>query len=600
MGQLKVRIVTPSDTLVSWIEEEQTVWDALVQAGIWSMGDCGGRGVCGKCKVKVAGEISQVTREEEKFLTPEELALGYRLACSCRVKGETTVEFSTDLVTIGPGLLLPDRFHDIDPEVRVVKGYLPAVDREHPVPLLERIKETLNGWEIDISPANLNELSHLEGTGGIEVSGALLGPKVVRIKKAEEANFYGLALDIGTTTLGLILVDLREGRVIGLKEKLNSQVTVARDVLSRISYAVEKENGLWWLHQKVKEDVSELGLDMLALNGLHPEDVVEMVVVGNPVMLHLFLGADPSGLGRKPYIGLFQGQIITDFAHLGLPFNPSGRVMLLPQVGSFLGADLVACLLAVDLEKRKGALLLDLGTNGEMVLNHEGKMLACSVPAGPVFEGGNTKCGMIATNGAIDSFWLEDGRICYTVLGQKRPLGICGTGFLDLLSLLKDLQVLDDTGLINPENYPGDWTESEQGIELVIVDLKDSGNNRPIVITQEDVRQLQLAKGAVRAGVEILMKEAKLSPADIREIFIAGAFGNRLRPQSLLNIGMLPPVEPSIIKAVGNAALRGAAAALVYRWACERAILLAENVKIVELAETPEFASVFIQSMSLG
>ena len=315
-------------------------------------------------------------------------------------------------------------------------------------------------------------------------------------------------------------------------------------------------------------------------------------------MLHLFLGVDPRGLGGAPYTGLFRGATSVRAGSLGLPMHPSGRVLLLPQVAGFLGSDIIACLLAVDDRSPESFLLVDIGTNGEMILKHGNRLWACSVAAGSAFEGGDISSGMVARGGAIDRLWLEDGKIRYNIIGLGKPEGICGSGMIDLLHVLLKMGVLDETGLINPHKFTGSWRETDRGAELIIVEESETAQGVPIVFNQQDVRQLQLAKGAVRAGIDILMKEAGIEAQEIDEILFAGAFGNYLTPDSVMGIGMIPHFAPKQIKAWGNAALRGAAT-LILIPEREKAERLANKVKAVELADHPDFSQVFVERMAL-
>ena len=346
------------------------------------------------------------------------------------------------------------------------------------------------------------------------------------------------------------------------------------------------------------QDVAGMVENLLAGLDVTAEDILEMTVVGNPVMLHLFLGVDPQGLGRAPYVGLFRETTSVRAGSLGIPMHPAGRVLLLPQIAGFLGSDIIACLLAVDDSSPNCFLLVDIGTNGEMALKNGNRVVACSVAAGSAFEGGDITSGMVARGGAIERFWLEDGKLRHNVIGMGKPEGICGSGMIDLLAVLLNLGVLDETGLINPGRYPGAWRDTERGAELILVDDTETASGVPVVFNQQDVRQLQLAKGAVRAGIDILMKEAGVGPEKIKEVLFAGAFGNYLNSKSVLEIGMIPQFRPERIKAVGNAALRGAISALILVPEREKAQRYANEVITVELADHPDFSRVFVESMA--
>ena len=584
--RLKVRIYTASEPLVSWVDKGQTVWESVQQARSYR-GANAGTGLCLKCKARVSGEVSPPTDEELSALSPEEISR-YRLTCKCRVLGEASV-FLRDIriADCKTGLLMYERYPGVLSAIQTVNTHIPRFDRMNPVPLLERIQEAFKGYELEITPSDLNMISKLDKGDGFRVVGGLFNSTVLRIHSQGSGSFLGVALDIGTTSLSCALIDLVSGELLGQGCTTNSQIAYGRDILARISYVMDNEQGLKVLQEKVMGDISSMIKTLLPKLDADPEDILEIAVVGNPVMLHLFLGLDPRGLGRAPYMGLFRDAASVRGGGLGIPMHPAGRVVLLPQIAGFLGSDIVACLLAIDGGSQASFLLIDIGTNGEMVLKHKDLLLACSVAAGPAFEGGDITSGMVARTGAIDRFWLEDGKLNYNVIGGNKPEGICGSGLIDLLHIFLETGVLDETGLINTERYCGAWHDTDRGVELIIVDGSETDSGIPVVFNQQDVRQLQLAKAAVRAGVDILIQEAAIAPGDIGEVMFAGAFGNYLNPKSVLGIGMIPQFQPGEIKAIGNAALRGAMAALLLIPEREKAQQYAGEIRAVKLADHP-------------
>ncbi|MGE5416295.1 MAG: ASKHA domain-containing protein [Acidobacteriota bacterium] len=596
--KLKIRIHTASETLIAWVDGGQTLWDAIQSSGLWPTGDCGGRGICGKCKVKAAGKLSPT--EDQDHLLPEELAAGFRLACRCQVFGEAEVFLpDTKISTSKLGMLMFETYPGLLPTVNFINASIPRYDKDVPVSLLERIQRVLKNQKIELSPANLNLLHDLDKGDGINITAGTLDDAIVRIFPRHSTSLFGLAVDIGTTSLACVVVDLISGKLSGLYEKPNAQITVGRDILSRVSFAGESPEKLKTLNKLVINDINDILADIKKDLAIDQEDVLEMTVVGNPVMLHLFLGLDPRGLGTAPYTGLFRSAVAVRSETLGLAINPAGRVYVLPQIAGFLGADIVGCLLADDIDRPGTSLLIDIGTNGEMALRSARDIAACSVAAGSAFEGAGITSGMVARNGAIDRVWLNEGEIKYSVLGNTKPIGICGSGLVDLLSVLLEIGVLDETGLIIPERFPGKYRQSKNGLELLIINEEDSANGMPVVFNQGDVRELQLAKGAVRAGVEILLREEKLQVEDVQEVLLAGAFGNHLNPQSLVKIGMLPAFDPNIVKNFGNAAVRGAVMALISVPERERASELAGRVRAIELANRDDFSQLYIESMNL-
>ncbi|MGE5543783.1 MAG: ASKHA domain-containing protein [Bacillota bacterium] len=598
--RVKVRIQTASEPLVSWVSRGQTVWDAIQQAGIVQRGDCGGRGICLKCKARLEGEVSPPTSEEISALSSEEVSQGYRLTCKCHVLGETTVFLpEVRIANCKTGLLMYERYPGVLSAVRPVNTHIPPFDRGKPIPLLERIEWAFKGYKLEITPSNLNIIAKLDQGDGFRVVGGLIDSTVLRIHPRGQNSFCGLALDIGTTSLSCALIDLVNGELLGEGTRPNSQIAYGRDILARISYVMENERGLKLMQDKVMRDIASMVDGLLDRLDIAHEDILEMIVVGNPVMLHLFMGVDPRGLGQAPYVGLFRDTTVVRACSLGMPMHPAGRVLFLPQIAGFLGSDIIACLLAVDDSSPESFLLIDIGTNGEMALKHKDRLVACSVAAGSAFEGGDITSGMVACTGAIDRFWLVDGKLNYNVIGIDKPDGICGSGMIDLLNVLLEMGVLDETGLINPGRYYGAWRDTERGVELIIVDETKTASGVPVVFNQQDVRQLQLAKGAVRAGIDILMKEVGVVPENIDEVMFAGAFGNYVNPNSVMGIGMIPHFQPGKIKAIGNAALRGAIAALILIPEREKAQRYADEVIAVELADHPDFSRVFVDSMTL-
>ncbi|NLB17858.1 MAG: DUF4445 domain-containing protein, partial [Syntrophomonadaceae bacterium] len=506
---VKVKIYTASEPLVSWIYEGQTVWQAVQKAGVLQRGDCGGRGICGKCKARVEGDVLPLTSEEEELLSIEEKQNGFRLTCKCHVMGETSVFLpEIRIANLKGGLLMFERYPGVLAAIKKVDTHVPPFNRKSPIPLMERVQWSFKDYELDISSANLNQIAELDQGDGFRITGGVLDKNVLRIYPQGQGRFCGLAVDIGTTWISCALIDLVTGELLGEDGVLNSQIEFGRDILARISYVMENNNGIEELNDRVVRDISLMVEELLEDLDIGSEDILEMTVVGNPVMLHLFVGLDPRGLGRAPYVGLFRRSISRRAAALGMPMHPAGRVLILPQVAGFLGSDVVACLLAVEGNSLDNFLILDIGTNGEMVLVKDDDMFACSIAAGSAFEGGGITSGMVARGGAIDRFWLEDDELKYSVLGIESPQGICGSGLVDLLNVLLDLEVIDETGLIQPDKYAGKWHDTPRGTELIIVEETESSQGLPLVLNQQDIRQLQLAKGAVRAGIDILLKEA--------------------------------------------------------------------------------------------
>ncbi|MGE5371684.1 MAG: ASKHA domain-containing protein [Solirubrobacterales bacterium] len=531
-GMIRIEIRTRTETRTVYAAPGLTAWDAVQRSGLWPAGDCGGRGICGKCRVKTL-DGSRITAQEAELLTEAERNQGIRLACSCRLENDAVMEL---------------------PENRAG---------------VYKLETTRRRWQGRIASPEAEIL-------GLE-------------------RPLGVALDIGTTTIAALLVDLTSGEILADRGTANSQGALGRDVMARISYAAENDRGLQMLQSMVLRDIRNLLTGLCDEAGAATEQLAAVTVVGNPVMLHLFMGRSPETLGRSPYQGLFRTAQTIEPAWLGLPAHERGRVWVLPQVGHFLGADIVGCLLALEGSMSDQALVLDIGTNGEMILKTKDRLLGTSAAAGPAFEGAGISCGMTARDGAIDRVWLESGRISFQVLGGGDAAGICGSGLIDLLAVLLELKVLDPTGRINSETMLESIRSTSRGTMFVLTETADGSQ---IGLTQQDVRELQLAKGALRAGVDTLLEEAGILPEMIEKVFVAGAFGNHLNPVSLLQTGMLPRFELESIINAGNAAVEGALAALLSLSARNRATELAQSIESIQLANRSDFSAVFINSLN--
>ncbi|NMC28082.1 MAG: ATP-binding protein, partial [Syntrophomonadaceae bacterium] len=326
--------------------------------------------------------------------------------------------------------------------------------------------------------------------------------------------------------------------------------------------------------------------------------IYRVAAVGNPVMLHLLLGLGVSDLGRAPYVGTFSQTVETQACQLGLRVNPLAQLFTLPQLGGFVGADTTACLMTLANAAEATYLMIDIGTNGEIVLNNRGRMWAASAAAGPAFEGGAISCGMRAGQGAIDKVTVVDGELKLRVIGGGSPRGICGSGLIDLVACLLQYQDLDRNGNISESphlNIP--VGKGKRGREIILQPAGQTITGLALVLDQEDIRQLQLARSAVRTAVEILMVQAGVEAGQVEKVYLAGAFGNYLDPASILQIGLIPSIEAVKIRNIGNAAAEGAIMALLSQKQCELADNIRTRVQYVELADQPDFQNRFIKNI---
>ncbi|KPJ66434.1 MAG: hypothetical protein AMJ43_08130 [Coxiella sp. DG_40] len=417
--------------------------------------------------------------------------------------------------------------------------------------------------------------------------------------RASDDKILGLAVDIGTTTVVVKLIDLKNGDCKAIQAALNPQTKFGDDVVSRIAYAQTDAKSAE-LQKTIIDCINDLIAKLCTQTSIEPEQIYEMCVVGNTTMNHIFLKLPVASLGQAPYKAFSLDAKDLPPDELNLHINPAGNIHTVENIAGFVGSDTTAVALAVDIDSaEETTLTVDIGTNGELVLACEGKLYAASCAAGPAFEGARIFCGSRAAEGAIEAVVIIDDDIDLDVIGDCPPRSICGSGLLDAVAVLLDLGILDNTGrFIEPGKLPAD-------LPPPIRSRITEHNNQPafvlderLILTQQDIRQLQLAKAAIRAGIRLLLKKLSLLDSDINLIFLAGAFGNYIRRESALRIGLLPDIPPERIHFVGNAAASGAQLILLSTQARKKARELTRKIQYIEIAHQPDFQDVFADSMS--
>lgn len=576
--------------------------EAAREAGVGLAALCGGQGRCGHCKVQViSGPVSPPTAAEEELLRGKELALGFRLACQVKVRGDIKVLLPLESLSADQRMQIEGLELPVAVEPAVV-----AYDLRLPPPTLEDLRS--DGSRLKAQLAEEYGLADLlfdfellrrlpDLLRGNEWSGrvALRGQEVIGFLPLGQEPL-GLAIDLGTTKIAGYLVDLATGRLLAAKGVLNPQIRYGEDVMSRISYAMRE--GASRLHEVALGAVNDLAQALCGESGSAVDQILETVVVGNTAMHHLFLGLPVAQLGLAPYIPAVSGALDIKARDVGLSIAPGAYLYLLPNIAGFVGADHAAMLLATGIHEAKETMLgLDIGTNTEITLAVGGRLLSCSCASGPAFEGAHIKDGMRATPGAIERLRIVDSQIEYQTIGDLPPVGLCGSGVLDAVAELLRLGIVDERGAMR--DHPR-VRRTGRDKEFVLVEEGESGLEREIVITRRDIGEIQLAKGAVRAGIKILLSEAGLTDSDLEEVVIAGAFGNYINIESAVAIGMLPPLSLERFKQVGNAAGMGAKVALISKKMRAQAAKIAWRVEYIELTNYPSFAEEFTRSMRLG
>lgn len=582
--------------------------EALEMAGLPIRSDCGGRGSCGKCRILVSpsDSLTSPTDCEMELLEKEEMDQGVRLACQCKVLANVavkTVEEPAEERLPSAKTTLAG-FYQSDPAVRRV--ILEAEDsqgepRERDILgfVMRRIAKA--GllppplWDIEA----LRELSEPDILEGHITSVWHKKRGITSLKRGACHRSLGLALDIGTTTIAGYLCNMDKGEIISSASITNPQSRFGEDVISRIAYASSNPRGSKILHEKAIKGVNLVIGKCLEMAQCHREEVDEVLAVGNTTMLELFAGMNPHALGRAPYLPLCLCPLDVRAGDLGLEVSPGTNVHIFPVISGFVGGDALAATLSQGLHQaEEPTLLVDIGTNGELVLGSKDFLLATSCATGPALEGAHLSCGMRATKGAIWKVWERGGRLEWEVLGPEGevPRGICGSGVIDALASLITIGVLLPNGRFL-EGGPGVLLDdSGIGRAFELVKKGEEGAKRSLFITLKDIRQVQLAKAALYVGIKFLMKKAGLN--EVPRLILTGAFGARFNWRSAVRIGMIPKeAATGQVLVVDNAAGLGAVMALLDSGKRELARSLTQKVEVVELAQEPDFSQAFFEAL---
>lgn len=544
---------------------EETLLAAARRAGVTVESPCAGAGTCGKCKVQILQGMEHLHVDHTaKSLSQDELAQGYVLSCHTTLTDQAHAQ--DDLIIHVQTAASQD-----NTSLHILSAGVSAHAVSNPM-----ITKTFDGTHTTVWR-----------------KGAILD------KIEGEADIYGLAVDIGTTTLVAALIDLSTGEELAAQSAMNPQCVYAQDVISRINYANENEDGLATLYHGFTDVLNQMIATLCQQTQVAATHIYQAVYAGNTTMLHLATNTDPYQLGRYPYTPVFTGGYDVAAADHGVHIAPSGTIYLPPLISTFVGADITAGVLVCDLGKRAGnTLFIDIGTNGEMVMASGEKLAATSTAAGPAFEGMNITHGMRASAGAIEYFGIDDaGNITYKTIDGKPAIGICGSGLFDIAGELIRAGVIGKSGKLVK-------ADSKKIAPSLAAHLKPY-DGKPafwvtdtICLTQLDIRQIQLAKGAIRAGVEALLGMLQVQGADLDRVLIAGSFGYHLRSESIVNLGILPEGMLEKIEFVGNTAKTGGVEFLMNQDTRTQMEAAVAQVDCVELSEYPNFEQMFVQFMT--
>ncbi|MEM2189121.1 MAG: ASKHA domain-containing protein [Nitrososphaerota archaeon] len=558
---------------------------------------CGGKGLCGKCAVRVIdGKFSPPTNAERHWI--DILGSDMRLSCQVVVLSDGIIELKKTKTNNGKILTWGiEKGFRINPLVTFRKLKLDPPTLQDQMGDLERLLEASGMRNYD--PLILREISDLLRKSDFEVNIIEYEEEIVDLTPArEDPIILGASVDIGTTTVVIYLYDLLTGRRLDVESAYNEQLKFGEDIISRVEYAKKSRDNLEALKRAVVSTINELLEKILQRINLKSTYIYDMVCAGNTTMLSLLLGNDCSYGSIAPYPPPFTSSVKIKARDLGIGINPKGYVRTVPSISMYIGGDIVADIIASELHKsERNAALIDLGTNGEVVIKtNEGQFLAASCAAGPALEGYGVRNGMRAVKGAIESVIIdEDGRSYYRVIGSTRPEGICGSGIIEAIAWMRIRGIIDESGRIIEGSSR--WVSRDSdGLKFIIVPADASATGKEISLTQKDIRKIQLAKAAIYAAILTLTRFAGLKMNELKRVFIAGAFGNYLDIFAAQVLGMLPDLPQDKFLFIGNGAIVGASIILLSRESAEEARAIASKVKIVELNTVKYFQNEFIKA----
>ena len=603
VGKLLTVVFEPDGRRV-FVSAGMTILEAARRTGVGLRSECGGRGVCGKCRVIVRDQhaVSDITDVERKHLSKVEIECGYRLACQTRVLKDVSIMIPLESRLESIKILTSgfERIVNLDPMVRKVYVALSKPSLTDVKPDFERLSDAVGVVEIDYDVLKI--LPNILHESNWSVTVVLYGDRIIGVESGDTANeVYGLAVDIGTSKVVCHLMDLKRGETVGVGSMENPQVIHGEDIISRIAYASSDSRNLHELQKLVIDCINNILNGLCGKYGVDSGRIYELLFVGNTAMHHIFLGIQPKYLALSPYTPAIKRPINVKAKDLSININPNGIVSTLPLIAGFVGSDAVADILATGIHEFDGnALLIDIGTNTEIVLGGRDGMICCSCASGPAFEGAHIKHGMKAVSGAIERVKISRGlEVEYSTVDGSKPRGLCGSAIIDVVAELFRHGVIDRQGRFNKNIEAQRLRRGESGIEFIIAWASETGVGYDITVTQKDIREVQLAKAAIYSGCSILMGKKGVTEKDIDRIFIAGAFGNYINPENAKVIGLIPDVPIEKIMFVGNAAIAGAKMVLLSKDLRMQAESILKLINYHELAADPNFNNEFMNALPI-
>ena len=605
-GQGRVKIeLFPANKSIS-VPPGVSVFDAASWNGIAIDSTCGGHGTCKKCKVKITEGRVPISRLDIRAFSEKELNEGWRLACVSRAVEDLKIEvppLSTrpKAATVGVGrqvILRPSI------QKRFLKLTEPSLEDQRTD--LQRIMDEISDINLKTDLLVLRKIPKVLRSSNFEVTAVIADEDLIDLESGDTTNFkYGIAYDLGTTTVVATLMDLNTGTPVSVKSMLNKQQPFGADVISRISATMLDKNSLEKLSDLAKETLNDLTEQVISDANVERKYVYEIAIAGNATMIQLVLNIDPEPIGVAPFITVskdFPELKATDF---GIRINENAKAYVFPSFGAYVGGDIVSGVLASGIDRDKRVrLFIDVGTNCEIVLTDGENIVATAAPAGPAFEAASIKCGMRAADGAIEVVKIYENGLEIQTIGDVEPVGICGSGLVDAVAELARVGIIDNSGkFVEKNNYQGKYVDlfekiitSEAGEKIFIL----HGNNKePLVyLSQRDIRELQFAKASIATGWALLVEELKVDATEIQQVLLAGSFGSYLSPTSAVNIGLVPKLPILRIISAGNVAGEGAKMVLLSANERKGVQTLLDEVEYIELSDRADFNDKFVQNLS--
>jgi uncharacterized 2Fe-2S/4Fe-4S cluster protein (DUF4445 family) len=625
MKQYRVTFL-PSRRFIE-VDEGTSVLEASQRADVFVNNLCGGEGVCGECRVQILKGDYQSSDRLSAFFSQEEMDKGYVLACQTKIRSDLEVEIPPESRLEEEQIMIGERrdsaeiqagtspqqipeapFYAFKPLVRKVYLELPQPTLEDNITDIERVSRELRrkiGWyAFEMALPCLQHLSDTLRDNDWKVTATLAKNKgryrIQRIEPLDTSDKnYGLAVDVGTTTVVAQLVDLRTGKVLGVEGSHNLQAQYGEDVISRMVYACGK-GGLNPLHDAVIKNINNLIKLLTSTYKVSPLEINAIVAAGNTTMSHFLLGLTPCNIRLEPYVPTADIYPQIPATEIGIEINPRGILETIPSVASYVGGDIVAGIVAsgiADHQEIKG--LIDIGTNGEIAIGNNEWLVCCSASAGPSFEGGGTRCGMRATRGAIEKVEIVDGRVKYQTIGNAKPRGICGSGLIDCIYELVRNKIVGSDGKFDRSRKDPRLTYGDDVPQYIIAEARETETGKPIVFTEADIGNLIKSKGSIFAAIKALVGYIGLSLDQLETFYVAGGFGNYLNVSKAVAIGLLPDIPKEKIRFIGNSSLTGARLALTSEEALEKCMNVSRSMTNIELSNYQPYMDEYIAALFL-